>query len=83
MDLSSLVSALNQIKFQDTTIINNYITAIITEMSVTSEEGLNYLYYDLDTVNKYLIQQIINGLREYFPDIIVKANNNRLFIDWS
>jgi hypothetical protein len=81
--MSSLVGALNQIKIQDTKIIDNYIVAIITAMSVSSEEGMKYLYYDLDTVNKYLIQQIINGLREYFPDIIVKANTNRLFIDWS
>jgi hypothetical protein len=84
MDLSSLLKSLTQITEKDKTFVDDCTFDIISEMNIVSEEGYNQLSYDIPTTDKYLIQEVINRLINYFPDIIIKINNlNTILIDWS
>jgi hypothetical protein len=84
MDLSSLLKSLTQITTNDKTFIDDCTFDIISEMNIVSEEGYNQLSYDIPSTDKYLIQEVINRLINYFPDIIIKFNNmNSILIDWS
>jgi hypothetical protein len=78
MDLSDLLSCLNDISNEDT---EHIISQIMQYMQSASELGNNhYTYYFKNNEN---ILQIINWLKYYFPDVVINTFTNYIIIDWS
>lgn len=79
MDLADLLSSLSISTNEDTT--EQTIEQIMNYMQSASEYGKNdYTYYFHSNQN---IQQIVNWLKYYFPDIAIRCFQNYIFIDWS
>lgn len=80
MDLSELLSSLN-ITSNDDEDTDQLITQIMKYMQEASEAGKNdYTYHFYTNQN---IQQIVNWLKYYFPDIAIQYFQNYIIIDWS
>lgn len=67
--------------------INNseelYTNQIINMINESAQEGLHSLVYEIITLNKWSISNMCSKIKTTFPEISLKIEERRIYIDWS
>jgi hypothetical protein len=83
MNVNNIIEQMSNIGLCDEDSQEYFIKDIINTINEEAQLGYNSLVYEIITLTNKSIQNICTEIKKVFPEITLKIDNKRIYIDWS